>query len=449
MPETSRRQILRAGVAAVAGAVGGASHQPSEVEAHAPLTPASRWDSEYTFGHTQLFMEEYLEGTLGILRRQRGELEHIGELTSRATSVIRAGHTVWTWMTLGHMPGAEQKETRRGSPRIMKDLRDFALVKKGDMVFTDLCRREVDAARKRGAYIVCVTTNYQDNEFRPAGFTDPSHAHPDGLFLKDVSDEILHSHTPYTQGLVHAPQVPEFAICPSSGTGSGSTHWMLNAELANKLARPAARAVDKSAEYLRILTARIERVREHLPRLREAAATMAHRIRDGGRWFARSIEHPGIQSEYHVASGVRVVNWGDWDATRNKNVFSVTAISPAHEAEVALAREKKAEGAFVIGIAPSEVDGVVPKGRLLDAADAGFDTFSPESGGVIRVDGRDDTICPTTGIVANVIQQMVVAQWCDEMVRRGSVPYFLMGIYQKGGREYNAAMQIVFERQGF
>jgi len=44
---------------------------------------------------------------------------------------------------------------------------------------------------------------------------------------------------------------------------------------------------------------------------------------------------------------------------------------------------------------------------------------------------------------------MLVAQWADEMVRRGSVPYFLMGNYQNGGVEYNATMQMFFERQGF
>ena len=337
MPETSRRGLFRTGAAAFAGVLAGLGRKSPEAEAHVPLTPASRWDDEYTFGHTQLFMEEYHQGTLEILGRQAGELDHIGELTSRAASVIRNGGTVWTWMTLGHMPGAEQKETRRGSPRIMKDFHDFSVVKKGDMVFTDRCNREVYAARERGAYVVCVTTNYQDNEFRPAGFTDPSHAHPDGLFLKDVSNDILHSHTPYTQGLVHAPEIPEFAICPSAGTGSGSTHWMLNAELANKVAHSRAPDVAKSGEYLRILTDRVERIREHMPRLREAAVSMARRIRAGGRWFARSIEHPGFQSEFHVASGVRVVNWGDWDASKEKNVFLVTAIAPAYREEVDLA----------------------------------------------------------------------------------------------------------------
>ena len=207
-------------------------------------------------------MEEYHQGTLEILSRQSGELDQIGDLTSRAASVIRKGGTVWTSMDLGHLPVAEQKETRRGSPGIIKDHREFEPLKKGDMVFTHRCKRSVLEARERGVYVVCVTSNYQDNEFRPAGFTDISHANPDGLMLGDVSNEILHSHVPYQQGLVHAPEIPEFAICPSSATGSGSIHWMLNAEIANKLANPNAPEVDRSARYLSVLT---ERLTPHSP----------------------------------------------------------------------------------------------------------------------------------------------------------------------------------------
>ena len=446
--KTTRRGALGAGAAAVSGLAVGAIAKPREAIAHSTET-TSRWEHEYTFGHTVLFMEEYHAGTLEILGSQAGELDHIGELTSRAASVIRTGGTVWTSMNLGHMPFQEQRQNRRGSPGIMRDHGDFKGLKKGDMVFTNRCHKGVLAARERGVYVVCVTTNYQDNEFRPPGFTDISHANPDGLMLKDVCNEILHSHTPYRQGLVHAPEIPEFAICPSSGTGSGSIHWLLNAELAHKLAVRSAKEVDRSAEYLRILTHRVAQVRGHMDRIRETAVEMARRIRAGGRWFARSIEHPGFESEFHVASGVRVVNWGDWDAAREKNVMLISAISPAFPDEIRLALQKQVEGAFVVGIGPSDLDGVRPNGRLIDIADAGFDNFSPESGGVITIPGRRDTICPTSGIVGNVIQQMIVAQWADEMVRRGSCPFFLMGVFQKGGQEYNAAMKLFFERQGF
>ena len=61
---------------------------------------------------------------------------------------------------------------------------------------------------------------------------------------------ILHSHTPYTQGLVRAPEIPEFMLCPSSQTGLGALHWMLNAELASRLKTSTAKPGQMGLEYL-------------------------------------------------------------------------------------------------------------------------------------------------------------------------------------------------------
>lgn len=449
MSSTSRRDVLRTGISLGAGIAAGKSLSPKEVHAQSAGEHSRGREREYTFGHRILFMEEYHQGAMEILRKLSGELDHIGELTSRAASVIRNGGAVWTSMDDGHMPKAELKETRRGCPGIMKDhsQKEFDKLQKGDMVFTNRCARAVQAARDRGVYVVSVTVNYTNDEFRPQGYTLPNE---DNLMLKDVSNDILHSHIPYNMGLVHAPEIPEIPICPSTTIGSGTLHWMLNAELANKVADANAKEVDKSAEYIRILIDRVERIRHHMGRIREAATTMAYRIMDGGRWFVKSLEHPGLESELsYVECGPWIVNKGDWDAKNDKNVMLINAISPKYPDEVKLAMEKQVEGAFVIGIGPGSLDGQVPAGRLIDIVDAGFDNFSPESGGVIGIRGRSDTICPTSGIVGNVIQQMICAQWTDEMVRRGKVPYYHVGVRQIGGREYNEAMKMFFERQGF
>ena len=265
----SRRDLLLGGAAVV----GGLASLETASSAPAPSSPAnSKWDREYTFGHSQLFMDQYHQGILGILGKIAGETELVGELTSRAASVVRAGRDVWTSMNDGHMPHWEQRADRLGSPGIMKDQKDLKLLKPGDMLFTNHCNKQVLATRERGVYVVAVTISYIDNEFRPAGFTDESHSNPDGLKLKDVSHVILHSHTPYTQGLVRAPEIPEFRLCPSSQTGVGALHWMLNAELANKLAHPKARPVEKSVEYLETLVDRIKQIATHRDAIRETHA---------------------------------------------------------------------------------------------------------------------------------------------------------------------------------
>ena len=445
------RRLFLGGGAGLGAWLSGSTNQ-TQVQAAATGGSGCLGPGAPTFGHTVLFMEEYHQATMEILGRLSGELDQIGELTSRAAAVIKAGGTAWTSMDDGHMPGPEQKATRRGNPGILRNHNGykpatFDAMQKGDMVFTNQCNRAVQRARDRGVYVVAVTVNYVDNEFRPAGFTNTNE---DNLMLKDVSNEILHSHVPYYQGLVHAPQIPEFTLCPSTTTGSGALHWMLTAETANKVWTGSTKSVDKSAEYLRVLTERVDRIRRHQPRIRETAVTMARRIRRGGRWFARSLEHPGFASELSgVASGPMIINWGDWEATRELNVMIITAISPAHGPEMRLAREKQIEGAYVIGVGPGSTDGEVPPGRLIDVADAGFDNFSPEREGIIEIAGRKERICPTSGVVGNVIQQMICAQWTDEMVRRGSVPYYWMGFFQNGGRPYDDAIRPHFEAQGF
>jgi len=483
MVERSRRNILKSGVALGAGLASGhllktgVSHAASCCASDSPgnfqsTGHTTKWDHEYTFGHTKLFMEDYIEGTLEILGCQSGEIEQIADIASRAAQVIKNGGKVYSSTNVGHMPAPEQTSKRRGHPgediihdhnpsiprvlggqtkdEVDKDevLKGYDLLKKGDMVITNHCNRAVRKIRDNGIYVVCVTANYITNEFRPEGF---SHPNQDNLMLKDVSNEILHSHVPYDQGLVYCPEIPEFTLCPSSGVGQGSLFWMLAAEIATRVADKKAKPGEQASMYLRLLTERVKMIKKiHMGKIREAAVEMAHHIIDGGRWFARSPEHPGIASEVHgVASGPMIVNWGDWNKSLRKNVMTIGAISPAYPDEVKLAKEKQLEGALVIGIGPGSVDGVEPSGRIIDIADIGFDNFSPENGGVISVNGRKDTICPTSGIVSNIIQQMLCAQWTDEMCRRGAVPWYWMGFFQVGGAEYDRGVRPFFEIKGY
>lgn len=264
MQKTSRRNLLRNGAVLGAGMITGTA-LPA-ISGAAPVHKnESRWDSEYTFGHTILFMEEYLQGTLSILGSLSGELDHIGELADRAVSVLKAGGSVYNSANIGHMPSTEQDEKRRGNPGVMRAYTgiidqqnkaemkesDFSALKKGDMIITCYCNRSLQQARDRGAYVVTVPVNYINNEFWPEGYVLPNE---DNLMLKDVSNEILQSYIPYEQGLVHPPEIPYMAICPSCTTSLGALYWMLSAEIAARLSDPKIKGVGPAADYLAVLT---------------------------------------------------------------------------------------------------------------------------------------------------------------------------------------------------
>ncbi len=462
MLKKTRRDALRDAALIGTGFAAFGSKESNAAVGAGPITGSgSRWDAEYDFGHRILFMDEYLNSTFSILGSLSGEVAQIDALADRAVHSIKNGGTVYSTAGIGHMPYIEQRVERRGNPAVIKDHRvmqekknkaemrelDCSAMKKGDFHITNYCNRSVQEARDRGVYTVSVPVNYVNSEFWPKDYVYPNE---DDLLLGDVSNEVLHSHIPHEQGLVHPPEIPWMAICPSCVTALGAIHWMLSAEIANKLADKKAKPFEKSTEYLAILKERLEKVgKEHRDRIREAAVEMTHRVRSGGRWFVQSIEHTGFRSELvRVASGPWMPNTGDWNANPFRNVMLITGMSPAFPEEVAAAVKAQVEGAFVIGIGPSSMDGVVPSGCLIDVADAGFDNFSPESGGVLELPDRDGKWCPTSGIVGNVIQQMICAQWADEMARRGSIPYFLLGNY-RGGRPFNRMIKPFAEARGY
>ena len=97
MPNPNRRELLRTGALLGAGIASGSIPQMSSAKTVSCPCPGydSRWDHEYDYGHKILFMEEYYRGTMNILGCISGEIEHIGDLSSRAVSVIKNGGTVW------------------------------------------------------------------------------------------------------------------------------------------------------------------------------------------------------------------------------------------------------------------------------------------------------------------------------------------------------------------
>ena len=232
MTQKNRRDILKSGVALGAGFASApllaatASHAASctnsgTMDRIPSNGQTSIWDHEYTYGHSKLFMEEYLDGVLEILGCQSGEIDQIADIASRASQVISSGGSVYCSTNVGHMPAPEQTSKRRGhpgediihdhnpsSPKVLsgltkdevdinEELKGYDHLKKGDMLITNHCNRTVKKIRDNGVYVVSVTSNYITNEFRPEGF---SHPNQDNLVLKDVSNEILHSHVPYKPG---------------------------------------------------------------------------------------------------------------------------------------------------------------------------------------------------------------------------------------------------------
>ena len=366
---------------------------------------------EHTWGHTLPFGEEYYQGVTSLLSKVYDDAEIIAGVAQKAAAALRAGKKVYTDAAIGHMPPTEMEDEREGNPAQIHccghncSPEDYAALEAGDVLITNSVNDSVRQARDAGVYVVGLPTAYVNNSRTPP---DKIHPNPNGWVLEDVSSEVVETYIPWEQGIVHIPQMPELPAFPVSSNLTCAIHWMLT--------------------------------------VGTTAAVVAKRIIGGGRFFVRS-RNPGVQGDANsVASGLMLTNAFEMRPAEeggDQDTFVIAAVSPDDPQELEWAAQARANGNYIIGIGPENSP------ALQQGCDLYFSNRCAEAAGVVEVEGRDEKICPATGILNNIILQVLTAQFTDEMCRRGAVPYFWMGVYRVGGGDYNATLSGFFRQRGY
>jgi uncharacterized phosphosugar-binding protein len=445
MAKLTRRNVLKTGAALAAGTIA-AGTSARRVDA------ADRAGTKYNWGHTMDFGEQYFVRITEILQSiRRTEMGLIGDISSRMAETVKKGGNVYYNAFEGHMGGFECIEGNKGNPGIIKSTAkniNFAAMKPGELLVTDKVNKNVRTARENGVYVVGVPVNYTDNEWTPRGYVNPN---ANNWLLGDVSNVILQSYVPYTQGIVDCPEVPEMKICPSSSNAMCTLFWMFQCELANKLKNPKALPVDKSAIFLDTVLDRFrEAYRTQKDLLFDTAPTVAKRI-GGGAHFHVTSDHGGVQGEATgVAMGPMMTNslrkqtmQPNPAAMVKGDVHLLASINPDSKKIVDETKRSKDLGMFVISIAPGNSI------KIRENSDVFIDNLGPEGEGFMDITGFPEKIAVVNGIMNNMLMWTFTAQFIDEMVRRGWVPWFWFGFYQIGGSAYDTAVKPFFLKQGF
>ena len=437
MGTLSRRSALKSGMLAAVA---------SSASLTTGCSRAFKKNSEHTWGHTIPFGDQYHQRMTGIIEKiVATEMVKIGDISTRMADTLKAGGNVWMQAQVGHMGYIEFLEEHKGNPGILRSSTsygggDYDKMQSGDVLMTNYVTDDVRAARDRGVHVVGVPANYVDQKDAPRGYVTPNQ---NDWFLEDVSSEILQSYIPYHQGIVDCPEIPEMQICPSAANSLCSLYWAFQAEVANKYRNSGARTLDYAPKYFDTILERVSTAYEsQRDAIFSAAVDVAKRIGNGGHYHVTS-EHRGVQSESNgVAMGPMMTN-AFRDDMSGADVHLLATIEPDAAAIVAEAEKAKGMGMYVIGIAPGNST------ALKAQCDLFIDNLSPEGGGLFGIDGYPAKISTTGGVLNNWLMWNFTSQFVDEMVRHGWVPYFWMGFYRVGGREYSEAVKPLFQAQGF
>jgi len=415
--------------------------------------------------HTKCFMDQYYDGAVDIVKGIRDtQIDNMASAMQKAYELKKKGGTIYSDIVFGHYSSLARGKDRPGQPWVLPQLdfgapeEVFDAMKEGDFLITHVTSEARKRARERGVYVVGVTNNYY-----PFYKTPPDGLSPNKMALpkiEEMSDIVIDSQVPWDNGLVNAPQIPQFKICPSSGLAAYSVYWPCTALLATLIGSKGKDTSTESAqEYLNLLLERFRIISTDRPKIDRVASKWADFVLAKGarlmvfgepfRGSEKRIGSPFVSDAVGAASGSMIGRPYNADDLRDTDIVLICALRSRQEQEIEVARTARRKGAYTAAICPYLTDGDASGTRLFKEVDDAFNTYSYESEGVLEVKGFDKKICPTTGLTGLLIHWMLMAQWTEHMARRGEMPYYWKGAHENGGQEYNKAVRPYFLQRGY
>ena len=419
--------------------------------------------------HSKNFMTQYYEGILAITLGIRDtQVDIIAKAMEKAYELKRKGGRIYSHVNYGHYSMFAGSPDRPGQPWVLPQCginptqEEFDAMKKGDFLITDRIEPGTIELSDRGVYVVGVTNNYFKFYKTP-----PDALVPDRMktAIEDISGLLIDSHVPWDNGLVAAPQIPQFKLCPSSGISQFLVYWACTASLANLIGTKGKGSSSEPAkQYLDLAYERFLMIGTDRPKIDSVAEKWSNRV------LSRKARlllygHPQ-RAETYGATGTNNMFVNDAvicssssmiaDAYTNvsndlraDDIVLIGAFTSDNDLEIKTARHARKVGAYTVAFCPYATDGDSSSVRLFKEVDDAFNSYSDESTGVITVRGFKEKVSPLSGLTGNLIHWMLTAQWADYMARSGEMPYFWQGYHENGGREYDKAVKPYFDKRGY
>lgn len=456
----SRRKFL-AGTAALGACAAAAMTGSAQENPEKKIDPSFKRDFQ---APDTCFMDQYYEGMLQIAKDIRAtQIGNIAKAMEKAFELKQKGGRIYSHVLLGHFAMFAGSPEIPGQPNLLpqrvdrKTKEDFAAMKKGDFLFTNGLGG-VKAAREKGVYVVGITNNYV-----PFAKTPPGALSRMDTKMEDECDMVIDSQMPWYNGLVNAPQIPQFRIIPSSGNAMFLVYWACTASLASLVGTKGKGSSTAPAErYLDLAIERFQMIGTDRPKIDRVAEKWAELVLGEKARFLvyghpqqvepyEGTKNMFVNEAYIVASGTMIADLYEQKANemRTNDILLIGGFTSDNADEIRVARHGRSAGAYTTAFCPFAADGDSFGVRLFKEVDRAFNTYSDESEGVLSVPGFPKKVCPLTGLTGNFVHWMLMAQWTDHMARRGEMPYFWQGYHEAGGSEYGRMVKPYFDKRGY
>jgi len=417
---------------------------------------------------------EYLARVVEMFKKIRStESDNLLEASYNIARTYKNGETCFCQWETGHSFDGDMFPDRHGDTDIftMGYTMGSPSVepKEGDLLLINVLRKPLEDPRKKGIFVIGGPTPWCADTNRTDLLTERNQQ----LKIKMYSDIWIDFYIT-TYGALMWLQGETAPLGPTSGALGMVTYWAMIADAVRLLAREGVTVKVKGREpelgdnapyvsltkplaedYFEESIRQIGQIGAELGKIKLIAEAGVDRILSGGKLYVYSRYREALSAEASgKRGGLALINTTYADDKNFKGTekdFMIMGIyQPDDEVDLQMLQKFRKTGMKIASIGPATSGGKIPDGRTVPGEADFHIGLMCDTYGLFAVPGVDKRICPTSGLLVNLMFWATAIQIAEEIMKRtGDTPGVLSTGALKGGVEQRRRRMEMVKLRGY
>ncbi|MBN1291133.1 MAG: hypothetical protein JXB48_04770 [Candidatus Latescibacteria bacterium] len=403
---------------------------------------------------------EYLNRVTGIIEKIRNtELDNMLEASYNIARTYKSGNTCFCQWETGHSFDGDMFPDRPGDTDIftMGYTMGTPAVepKNGDLLLVNVLRKPLDDPRQKGIFVIGGPTPWCGDTANTELLTEANRQ----LQIKKYSDIWIETYITTRGALMWLPGETT-PLGPTSGALGIVTYWAMIADAVRLLVKdnifvkvkgdepalpdtaPYINLNQPTAEsYINESLRQISQIGAEYGTIKRIAQNAADCILSGGKLYVYSRHHEALSQEAQgKRGGLALINTTFADDTKfagtGKDFMIMGIYLPDDEVDLNMLDTCRKSGMKIAAIGPATRDDKLPEGRTVPHEADYHLGLMCDTYGIFAVQGVDKKICPSSGLLVNLMFWATMIELAEEILRRtGNTPAVLSTGALVGGGE--------------
>jgi hypothetical protein len=406
-------------------------------------------------------------------RIRSSELDNLLEASYHIAQTFKSGGTCFCQWETGHSIDGDMFPDRPGDPEIFTMGYTMGTPsvepKAGDLLLVNVLRQPLEDPRKKGIFVIGGPTPWCADTEHTELLTEENQK----LKIKMYSDIWIETYITTLGAIMWLPGETA-PIGPTSGALGMVTYWAMIADAVRLLARDGVVVkvkgdepkLGEKAPYVNLNMPLAEgyfaesmkqtgQIEAETGMVKRIASASVDSILSGGKLYVYSRYREALSAEANGKRGglalINITHADDKNFKGSGKDFMIMGIyKPDDEVDIQMLEKFRKTGMKIASIGPATRDGRSPDGRSI-ARETDFhlglmcDTY-----GIFAVPGIERKVCPTSGLLVNIMFWATAIEIAEEIIRRtGNTPGVLSTGALRGGSEQRARRMDMVRFRGY